>query len=143
MKKKKDEDTWIVSEGQEEGLPMIYRMRDIIPSAINTPEYPNLISVLWEYDFDNPSGMPSDELDKQQRAFEDALDKMDNTGIGIMMLAVTGNGRREWVWYVNDQSFWLSSMHSCLEGHPTYPIDIEKSDDPHWDTWKTFRQGAK
>ena len=142
-KKEKNDSSWVLAEGNEDGMPMLYRMKENIPEGLLTEEYPRLISILWEYEIDNTSGMPSDILQAEQRAFDDALDEMDNKGLGIMMLAVTGNGRREWVWYTKDQNEWLSSLHHCLENHPAYPLDIEASDDPEWETWKAFRYGAK
>lgn len=121
----------------------MYRLRNNVPDGIFIKDYPYLLSILWQYEFDEPSGMPSAEINKEQLAFDDALDEMDATGLGTMMLAITGNGRREWVWYVTDPQQWLSSLHHCLKGHPAYPLDIQQSEDRGWGTWKTFRDGMK
>ncbi len=143
LKKRKERkqagDPWVVAEGEEDGLHILSRLRNCVPDGISISKYPYLLSILWEYENDNPSGMPSDDINKQQLAFDDALDQMDNTGSGTMMLAVTGNGRREWVWYVNDPNEWLENLHKCLHSHPVYPLDIQQSEDPEWETLKAFR----
>lgn len=141
--KKKIGDGWVVAEGKEDNLPILYRLRQCVPDGISVKDYPFLLSILWSYETDNASGMPSNEINDQQLSFDDALDQMDNTGSGTMMLAVTGNGRREWVWYVNDPQVWLQNLHECLQGHPVYPLDIQQSEDPEWETWKTFRDSFK
>ena len=140
--KKRVGDAWVIAEGYED-LPILYRLRKCVPEGILIKDYPFLLSILWEYETDNPSGMPSNEINKLQSSFENALDQMNSSGSGIMMLVVTGNGRREWVWYVNDPQVWLQILHECLQGHPAYPLDIQQSEDPEWETWKTFRDSFK
>ena len=147
LKKRKEQkeigDPWVLAETVEDGFPIMHRLRQCVPDGIIISEYPYLLSILWEYETEDNSGMPSEEQNEQHLNFDDALDEMDNKGSGTMMLAITGNGRKEWVWYVNDPQEWSNELHSCLQGHPVYPLDIEKSEDPEWETWKTFRDNCK
>lgn len=143
MDRKEVGESWVLAEDDEDGLSVIYRLRESVPDGIVIKDHSFLLSILWKYEFDGSSGIPSSELNEQQIAFDDALDGMDNTGLGIMMLVITGNGRREWVWYVTDPQQWLASLHECLTGHPVYPLDIQQSEDSEWATWKAFRDGMK
>ena len=147
IKKRKDKkdvgDPWTIAEGNEDGLPVLYRLRGCVPDGISISKYPYLLSILWHYETKEESGMPSKDTNEQQLAFDDALDEMDNTGQGTLMLVVTGNGRREWIWYVSNPQDWLASLHTCLVGHPVYPLDIQQSEDSEWNTWKTFRDSFK
>jgi hypothetical protein len=147
IKKKKVEknvgDTWTVAEGLEDELPVIYRFRTGVPEGVSLPEYPYLLSILWQYEIENQSGMPSKEQNGQQFGFENALDQMDNIGHGTLMAVITGNGRREWIWYVNDAQEWLKKLHMFLEGHPVYPLEIEQTEDIDWLTWRAICDGCK
>lgn len=147
LKKRKEirpEEPWAIGERYEGDKPVLYRVRQAVPDGIFIKDYPYLLSILWEYEIDsNRSGMPSDEQNNQHVAFDDALDQIDNKGTGTLMVAVTGNGRKEWIWYVNDPDVWLSGLQECLQGHPVYPLDIQKSDAAGWETWKAIRDGMK
>ena len=134
---------WIIAEGKENEKPILYRVRMSIPSNVEVSEYPYLMSILWEYDQENESGMPTSKQNEQQLSFDDALDAIDNAGAGILMIVVTGNGRREWIWYVNDKTQWSQQLHKALEGHAVYPIDIEQSEDGNWETYRTFKDNLK
>ena len=52
------------------------------------------------------------------------------------MLVVTGNSRKEWIFYANDVSVWLERFNDLLASHPAYPIEIETDADPDWATWR-------
>jgi hypothetical protein len=52
------------------------------------------------------------------------------------MLVVTGNSRKEWIFYTNDISAWLDRLNQLLAGHHAYPIEIQTDTDPAWSTWR-------
>ena len=141
--KKDVDDSWTIAEGLQDEMPILYRFRAGVPVGVSLPEYPYLLSILWQYEIKNPSGMPSNEQNEQQLRFDDALDQMDNIGHGTLMAVITGNGRREWIWYVNDTHEWLKKLHISLEGHPVYPLNIEQTEDIGWLTWKAICDGCK
>ena len=111
LKKRKairPEEPWAIGERYEDDRPVLYLVRLQFTDGISIGEYPYLLSIVWEYDMKaNRSGMPSDEQNSQHVAFDDALDELDNQGAGTLMIAITGNGRKEWVWYVNDPDVWF------------------------------------
>ena len=62
--------------------------------------------------------------------FEDTLIPLDLEGYSQLMLVITGNGSKEWIWYARDFDDWIGRLNAALSGHPVYPIDIEYQLDP-------------
>ena len=132
------QDIWATATGSEDGLPLIFRFRQHLPVAIrSSTDFPTLINVYWRYVGNDSNGMPSAEDNEQQILFEDAIDSIDEQdGLGYLMLVVTGNSRKEWIFYTNDVPAWLDRFNALLTGHAVYPIEIETSTDPDWSTWR-------
>ena len=139
---KPEEDQWVLAQALENDKLMIFRFRDNVPDGVEIKDYPYLISILWEYETDNPNGMPSSDIYEKQIALDDALDVIDNKGAGMLMVSITGKGRKEWIWYINDPEVWIQKFHNCLVGHPVYPLQLEQSLDASWEAWKSIREGA-
>lgn len=59
------------------------------------------------------------------------------------MLVVTGNGRKEWIWYFSDLESWIDEFNNLLTNCPVYPIEIETNTDPEWSTYHNFIAGVK
>ena len=142
-KREKDliaEGSWSIAEGKDDGLPIIYRYRSGIPNGINESNYPNMISIVWQYDEDENQGMPSEDTNAMQTEFDNALDAIGTGEIGVLMIAITGNNQKEWIWYVKDTHNWMNQMVECLNGHPQYPLNFEHHEEKTWDTYKLFIQ---
>jgi hypothetical protein len=63
---------------------------------------------------------------------EDLLHEMDGPDVGFMMFAVTGNSRKEWIWYVHDQTTFLDGLNRHLAGQEPFPIEIEVAPANGW-----------
>jgi hypothetical protein len=138
-----NEDVWFTAEGQEDSKPLVFRARQNVPAGIETKQYPFLISIFWRYKPANEGGMPDAETNDGQIALEDALESLDSKEYSFLMLVVTGNGRKEWHWYVEDVEKWMNKLNESLKGHPVYPIEIENSQEPDWSLYKGFLSGVK
>ena len=145
MRKKRQperlEDVWFGAEGEEEGKPLIFRGRQYVPSGAVEPAYPTRVSIYWPYEPENESGMPDEETEDAQYEMEDALESLDSGERSYLMLVVTGNGRKEWHWYVSDVEAWGERLHELLAEHPVFPIRIEKSLEPDWALFRDFISG--
>jgi hypothetical protein len=138
-----DRDPWFIAEAEEEGLPLLFRVRELTPAGVEPKKYPFLISVLWKFEHSG-TGMPADEVMDQMNDFEDRLDALEGPAIGYMMVSITGNGRKEWLWYVADRSRYMSGVNRVLSASPVhYPVDFEASSDPTWETFRAFIEGAQ
>jgi Family of unknown function (DUF695) len=130
------EDTWFTATGDEEGKPLIFRSR--VKSSVQEANYPNLVTVYWDYETTNESGMPDEEINEFHISFEDTLQPLDSEALSHLMLVVTGNGRKEWYWYASDVIVWMERFNELLTRHPEYPIEIENTFEPDWSFYHNF-----
>jgi hypothetical protein len=131
-------DTWATAKRFEDDLPVIYRYRQNRPHGSNPLLFPSAIRVIWLYDKTAWNGMPSVDENELQIAFEDAIGPLTDGLLGYLMLVFTGNGRKEWLFYVRDHSSWMTTLSDCLESHPAYPLHLEDWLDETWDVWQQF-----
>ena len=134
-------DIWFGAEGEEDGKPLICRGRKYIPSGAVEPSYPTRVSIYWSYVPENESGMPDAATEESQYEMEDALEGLDSGEYSYLMLVVTGNGRKEWHWYVSDVGVWGERLNEMLAEHTVLPIRIEKSPEPDWALFRDFISG--
>lgn len=137
------ENLYFTAQGEQDGKPVIYRSLENVPENQKESDYPNLINIYWPYDVNVNNGMPDITTNDKQIAFENALESLDQNGISHLVLVVTGNGRKEWIWYVKDVENWMNQLNEKLSGHDVYPIEIEIDQDPEWATYHNFVSGVK
>ncbi len=87
--------------------------------------------------------MPETDTKEAHLVFENAIFRIDEEGTGFLMLSITGNGRKEWIYYTKDIELFLSHLNQCLVGHTQYPIQIETKEDPTWSAWRSFLENTK
>jgi len=137
------ESVYFTAQGEQDGRPVIYRSLEAVPENQKELDFPNLINIYWSFEVDVNNGMPDSKSNEDQIAFEDAIESLDQNGISHLMLVVTGNGRKEWIWYVKDVDSWLNQFNELLKNHEVYPIKIEIEQDPEWLTYHSFVSGVK
>jgi len=137
------ENLYFTAQGEQDGKPVIYRSLERVPNNQKESDYPNLINIYWSYDVDVNNGMPDPKTNNNQIKFEDAIESLDQAGISHLMLVVTGNGRKEWIWYVKDVAGWMNQLNEKLAGHDVYPIEIQINEDPEWSTYHNFIAGVR
>ncbi len=132
------QDTWATATGTEDDLSLVFRFRQHMPLAVRqASDVPSLINVYWGYDGSESNGMPPSDHYDRQIAFEEAIVPLDEEDrLGFLMLVITGNSRKEWIFYANDVDAWLARFNELLSGHSVYPIEIETGDDPDWTAWR-------
>lgn len=97
-----------------------------VPAGVHEADLPHRVVILWRYETDL-NGMPDADANSAQIALEDALLPLDMNEMGRQMLVVTGNNRKEWLWYVKDFDSWIAQLNKRLTTSPAYPIDISHS----------------
>jgi len=132
------ENIYFTAQGKQNGKPVIYRSMQAVPKGQLEADYPNLINIYWSFDVDSNNGMPDRSSNEKQIAFEDAIESLDANGVSHLMLVVTGNGRKEWIWYVKDVDKWIGQLNTLLAGHEVYPIEINIEKEPTWSTYHSF-----
>lgn len=137
------DDIYFTATGQEEGKPLIFRSLKDVPEGIDQADFPYRISIIWRYDAEIRNGMPDPDENNGQIEFEDALVHLEANTISRLMLVVTGNGRKEWHWYVQDVEGWMKEFNQALAGRPAYPIEITDTLDPDWSLYRNFVTNVK
>ena len=126
-----------VLEGSQNGNPVTYRL---ILDPLNLKElYPHRISIFWKYE-PRESGLASQQTNNDQNTFEDVLDEIEKTGLGIVALVVFGDGRKEWHWYTKDVTEWFERMNVILKEYPAYPLQIEHNTNDDWAYHLAFKE---
>jgi len=141
QKYREEQDPWLVGESDEEGMPMVFRIREQIPAGVDIEQYPNMVCVVWEYANTLGNGMPSNEIAERQMAFEDALDEFIETGgANEHMIVVIGNGRKEWIWYAKNPDHWIEGFSEALKDHPPFPVEIQGYEADGWQAYNDLKQ---
>ena len=134
---------YFTAQGEQDGKPVVYRSMQSLPQGCEPADFPFLLNIHWEFDGQDEDGMPDQETQIQQANFEQTIASLDNNGEGHLMLVVTGNHCKEWLWYVKDPEIWMQSFNDALKGHEVYPIDVAVEQDADWSTWRDFVSDVK
>jgi hypothetical protein len=135
------EDRWAIAHAEEDGTPVLFRFRSDLPVK-DTANFPYLVSILWHYDGTRNGGMPDDRTLAQMNRIEDALDPIDESGEAFLMIVVTGNNRREWIWYTHDRDRYMALVNRAMPRQPKFPVDFATSEDPTWLTYLSIREAS-
>jgi hypothetical protein len=65
------DDTWTMATGDDNGKPLIFRIRNKAPSFARKESLPHVLAVCWQYEAPNNQGMPSQEVAKRLSQLED------------------------------------------------------------------------
>lgn len=141
LEKSSGDETWFTATGEEDGNLLLFRGRLQLPPEVIESDYPYRMDIYWPYNPAINEGMPDKETNTAQVALEDALTILDTTDISLLMLVVTGNGRKAWHWYVSDTRVWMRDFNTLLRDHLEYPIMIENIFEPDWRLYHDFISG--
>lgn len=128
-------DPWLVAHGSSSGRPLILRMRQEIPAGIHFQDYPFQITIHWGYEDKSNNGLPVQAVLGRMNELEDQLDPLEGTENGFMVFSVTGDQRKEWIWYVRNKAAFIQKLNEALAGHERFPIEIFLADDPTWSAY--------
>ena len=133
------DELWKVEQGEDNGLPLIFRIRKQQPNGIESSVYPHLIAILWTYESTNDYRMPSPEISALMTQFEQLLDSpLEESKAAFLTVVVTGNSRREWQWYSRNPEEMIGIVNHALKGYEPFPVEFSIQDDPQWEAYKHF-----
>jgi hypothetical protein len=129
---------WSMAVGDDEGRPVLFRVRTEMPAELVRAGLPHLIAMLWPYQPDNDAGLPSSADAEQMSAFEDCLtNALQATDQAIMTAVVTGTGLREWQWYVRDPEETMRRVQEAISAAGlSVPVEFAGDPDPQWEGYQ-------
>lgn len=137
------DDAWTIGSADQDEQPIIIRVRSQMPDAAQRQTHAQLIVVGWPYD-GAEAGMPGTTDSAAMQAFEDAVEAgLEGTGIGVQVASLTGGGQKEWRYYAADAEAFVVALNTSLDGHPTYPLEIEMFDDSEWQGLQQLLDGLE
>jgi hypothetical protein len=126
------DDTWTVGTADQDGQPIIIRVRSQMPALAERQRHAQLIVVGWPYDGAD-TGLPTSADTAAMEDFEHAVEAgLERGGTGTQVASITGAGHKEWRYYAADADAFVAALNASLDGHPTYPLEIEMFDDSEW-----------
>ena len=142
-KREAGHDKWSIGIGTDHRFQMIVRFRNEIPEGVKPENYPELVTVSWNYE-PRDNGMPVSEDNARMEQLEDLLDKsLESNKQGFMMAATTCNGRREWQWYARDHNEFRELLNAAIDGKPAFPVQISFKRDKDWSSFRAIQKRAK
>jgi hypothetical protein len=133
---------WVATITKEKGNLFSVKVRSDLPADAQPAKYPNAIEMHWKYPPDD-KGLPSAKVLTQVAKLEAAIDPIQGDRVGYLMMIVTGNGERTWLWYVADPKAFGAALNRLLPGHP-FPITLNAAGkEPDWTTYRAMREKVK
>jgi uncharacterized protein DUF695 len=123
--RKKDANDWSLSVGEEKGETVVVRTRTRPPAGMDPNAYPHAVELIWRFDGAATAGMPTPEVHQLLMDCEGLLHVLERSGSGMLGLSITGNGRREWVWYVRDPALFSRQVEDLVSAsRRAFPLEV-------------------
>ena len=124
---------YIIGTIEEQGYPVIYKLIPYHPEPETITKYPWLTVVSWEYSKTVRNGMPPEKINQDMIALEDAFtEEFEDRAGAKWVYNRTGNGRKEFVYYIQNRTTFTAALNWALATHKRYPIEITFYDDTTW-----------
>ncbi len=135
----KEDNRWSIATGEDDGRPLIFRIRNQAPAFVKQPDFPHLLAICWPFDADVNNGMPTLENAERMAELENLLEEgLEASCEAFLTVAVTGNGVREWQWYARDRNAVMEHINKTLGELDPFPIEISFQNDPAWQGYNGF-----
>lgn len=135
----RDQEKWNVVARIGGDEQKIFRVRLERPDGVDQAVFSECVVIEWTYG----GALPDPATGTLLQHFETLLDGLDDQQQGsVEMLAITGNGKREWCYYTRDYDAFMAAFNAALLTSPRFPIAIEHSADPDWRYWTSIGELA-
>jgi hypothetical protein len=134
-----DEASWTVATADDDGMPLLFRIRNQPPPFARKDQFPHLFAVSWAYEPGDDHGMPSEGEYAQMNELEDLLETaLEDTEQAFLTVIVTGNAVREWQWYARAPERVMELVNEALGELEPFPVEFSIQDDPEWSGYERF-----
>lgn len=133
----------IIGELKENGLAVVYKFVNELPTEEIREKYSWLTVVSWKYDGSHQNGMPSVDENSKMLTLEHELERMEEGELCRHVYSRTGNNLKELVYYIQDRAQFIDEFNDAMSKHSRYPIEINFYEDKTWSDFQkilnTFR----
>jgi len=131
--------TWFMATGEDQGMLLIYRIREAASTYAPKAAFPKLLAVTWEFDPSTNNGMPLPDALERMQQLEHLLEPVfSDARQAFLTVVVTGNGVREWQWYAKDPEAVMQLVNQTLGELDPFPVQFSFQDDPDWLGYSRF-----
>ena len=132
-----EEKSGVIGTITEDGNPVIYAFDNQLPPKEITEQLGWLTVISWKYDASTNNGMPEHNVNERMIELEDALsEEFYQSSNSKWVYNRTGNGLKEFSYYIDQRDLFIEQLNFVLESHPAYPIEINFYEDPEWSDFK-------
>ncbi|MEL6110017.1 MAG: DUF695 domain-containing protein [Planctomycetota bacterium] len=132
-----DEDGWFLCEGKWEELPFFARGRRPFTLPVGSSRFPHSFRVVWTYDSEDESLLPSPDTLEELSQFEDQLiETLEQSGDAVFAATVTCEGTREWLFYSENMHESGKAFNEVFAHQARKPIEITACEDPEWESYQ-------
>ncbi|HZZ77233.1 MAG TPA: DUF695 domain-containing protein [Gemmataceae bacterium] len=132
-------DSWSLATAEDDGRPLIFRIREKPPSFAEKEAFPKLLVVAWKYESASDQGMPAPDIVERMTLLEDLLvQAFEEAEQAFLFVIATGNRVREWQWYTRDPEETMSLVNETLGKYEMFPVQFSFHDDPDWGAYARF-----
>jgi hypothetical protein len=133
------EDTWRMATAEDDGKPLVFRIRERAPSFANKAAFPHLLAVSWQYEPPNDQGMPAQvDVDRMSELEDLLVPAFEGAKAAFLTVIATGNGVREWQWYARDPETVMRLVNDTLGELEPFPVQFSFQEDPEWEGYMRF-----
>jgi uncharacterized protein DUF695 len=129
----------IIGEAEEDGLPVVFKCVDEAPGPEMRDRFRWLTAISWKYDRGARNGMPPQDTNEAMLALEQVMDALEQSTLCRHASSRTGNGLKEFVYYISDRETFIRAFNDALREHPRYPIEINFYEDHEWADFEKLR----
>jgi hypothetical protein len=133
-----DEASWSVATAEDDGKPLLFRIRNQPPPFAHKDQFPHLLVVSWAYEPAGDHGMPSEDEYARMNELEDLLAALEDAEQAFLTVIATGNGVREWQWYARAPERTMELVNESLGELEPFPVEFSIQDDPEWAGYERF-----
>jgi hypothetical protein len=130
---------WAVGEAMGDDRPMFFRINTGAKSFAAHPELPYRFGVAIPLVEPDDRGLPQAAEMAVLNEIEDALaGALEPSADGVLVLAITTSGMREFVFYIRDPQCAASAVaaaRACCQGHE---VQHYVESDPQWTVYQQF-----
>ena len=124
------------------GRKIIFRYAKEFSGEFNKHSQPVRIIIAWKYLSEN--GQPTAGDHHRMNQLEDLVESAVNeAGFATLALVSTGEGLREWIYYVASEDQFMARLNNALADTPAFPIEIHTGHDPCWNAYQEFAAGVR